>query len=353
MKKWVNIKMKKLRVILVLVLLIGISMVFGCELRKNEDSSSRPSKETVIETPNIIREEKVDKPVEDIPKDEVRVVAEPSNIIVEEPKVNVETKVDVEPKVNGNVEPKDKNISKLESELSDLCNDKGEWSIYIKDLKSGEELFINNKKMVAASIIKLFIMGKVYEAIDEGVLEKDRTLDDLLKSMITISDNASSNKLVELLGVGSHEKGLEKVNDFAKTLNCLDTELQRKFYDSGPPPKSKENYTSVEDCGRILEKIYNKQCVSEDYDREMLALLLAQERNSKLPSLLPEGVKVAHKTGELSNVENDVGIVFAPKTDYIICVMSNELYNPEMGRKLVAEISKVVYDYFDIKDNVK
>lgn len=238
------------------------------------------------------------------------------------------------------------NLSQLKSELEALCKGKGDWSIYIKDLKTGNNLSINNKQMVSASIIKLFIMTKIYDAIKEEELKQDNNIDNLLNKMITVSSNASSNKLVDLLGNGIHERGMEKVNNLAKEMDFLNTSQQRKFYDSGAPANLKENYTSVEDTGRFLEKIYNKQCVSKEFDVRMMKLMLAQQRNSKLPALLPKGVKVAHKTGELSNVENDVGIVFTSKTDYVICVMGNKLKNTKQGRELIAQISKKVYDYF-------
>jgi beta-lactamase class A len=234
-------------------------------------------------------------------------------------------------------------LNNLKKQIEDMCKNKGEWSIYIKNLKSGDTLTINNKKMLSASVIKLFIMSKVYQAVKDEEIKKDKTIDDLLKNMITISDNNSANKLVEILGKGNHEKGMSIVNEYIKSIECLDTEVQRKFYDSKPASVTKENYTSVHDCGKLLEKIYNKDCVSPEFDKEMLNLLLAQQRNTKLPVLLPKGTKIAHKTGELSNVENDVGIVFAPKTDYIVCVISNQINNPEQARSLISNISKVVY----------
>lgn len=238
-------------------------------------------------------------------------------------------------------------LTQLKNKLEVLCKNNGEWSIYIKDLKTGEQLSINNKKMVAASVIKLFIMAKVYEDIEKGKLAETDYVKRLLKKMITLSHNDSSNKLVELLGQGSCEKGMALVNDYAKKINCLDTMQQRRFYDNGPPPNAKENYTSVEDCGRLLEKIYNKQCVGNRFDEEMMNLLLSQERNSKLPELLPKNVRAAHKTGELSEAEHDVGIIFTPRTDYIICVMSNHLKNTEQGRAAIGKISKAVYDYLE------
>ena len=95
----------------------------------------------------------------------------------------------------------------------------------------------------------------------------------------------------------------------------------------------------------LLESIYNKKCISPESDKEMMNLLLAQQRNTKLPALIPKGIKIAHKTGELGGTENDVGIVFGPKTDYIICVMSNELKNTEDARTRISQISKITYEF--------
>jgi beta-lactamase class A len=237
----------------------------------------------------------------------------------------------------------------LRIQMEEMCKNKGVWSIYIKDLKSGEHLSINNRKMVAASLIKVFIMAKTYQEIYEGDIEKNREVSEMLKKMITISHNESSNKLVEILGDGSHKSGMKVVNKFAISIDCMNTEQQRDMKDSRPIPVPGENYTSVEDCAKLLEKIYNKRCVSPEFDKEMMNLMLAQERNTKLPALIPKGIKIAHKTGELAQTENDVGIVFGPKTDYIICVMSNEVKNTAEARNLISQISKVVYDYFKLK----
>lgn len=237
----------------------------------------------------------------------------------------------------------------LEATIIELCKDKGLWSIYIKDLKSGESLTINNKKMISASTIKLFIMAKTYEAIRDGDIERTEEVDNFLINMITISHNESSNKLVELLGNGNHKEGMKIVNKYANSIGCTDTEQQRNMLDYRPEPVPEENYTSVENCGSLLEKIYLKECITPEFDEEMLNLLLAQQRNTKLPVLLPEGVKIAHKTGELSTTENDVGIVLGPQRNYIICIISNELQNSAEARTIISQISKIVYDFFQVE----
>jgi beta-lactamase class A len=298
---------------------------------KHIEATETPKPQELSEADKLISEEETSKD---------------SKITEEEIKTPVET---AKPKNEENT-PVEKSINDFEQlkiHLEAMTKNKGDWSIYIKDLKSGEELSINNKKMVAASTIKLFIMAKLYEDIYEGNLEKSDSVMSMMGRMITRSHNDSSNKLVQLLGRGSHEEGMSLVNDYANRINCLDTLKQRRFYDSGPPAGAKENYTSAEDCGRLLEKIYNRECVSSEYDNEMLNLLLEQERRSKLPALLPKKVRVAHKTGELSRTEHDVGIVFGSKTDYIICVMSRGLNSSEDGRALIAEISKTTYNYFE------
>jgi len=281
-------------------------------------------------------------------------ISQSSNVSGEEkipdklPVVNVPEKAMEEIKPEAKLDSKEFNT--LKAKLEEMCKDNGEWSIYVKDLKSGQHLSINNKKMVAASVIKLFIMAKTYEEINTGGIEKTNEVSELLRQMITISHNEASNKLVRLLGDGSHKSGMTVVNKYAMSINCMNTEQQRDMKDSRPVPVPGENYTSPEDCAKLLEKIYNKQCVSQEFDKEMMNLMLAQQRNTKIPDLIPKGTKIAHKTGELLQTENDVGIIFAPKTDYIICVMSKELKNSDEARKRISQISKVVYDFFD-KDN--
>ena len=261
-------------------------------------------------------------------------------------KTNEVVKPKVNPATKPSVKPSDSyELNKLKIQLKEMCESNGVWSIYIKDLKSGESLSINNKKMVAASLIKLFIMANTYQEIDSGNMKKTDEISGLLTKMITISHNESSNKLVELLGDGNQKNGMKVVNKFAMSMNFLNTEQQRDMKDSRPVPVPGENYTSVEDCAKLLESIYNNKCIRPELDKEMMNLMLSQKRNTKLPALIPKGIKIAHKTGELGETENDVGIVFGPKTDYIICVMSNEVKNTDEARSRISQISKITYDF--------
>lgn len=119
------------------------------------------------------------------------------------------------------------------------------------------------------------------------------------------------------------------------TLSPSDTEYQ-SIADSS-------NHTFPEDCGRLLERIYEGTCVSEEASWEMLELLLQQEVVNKIPAGLPTGITAANKTGETQEVQHDAAIVFGEKTDYILCVMSSELDDSNEAVNLIQEISSVVY----------
>ena len=98
------------------------------------------------------------------------------------------------------------------------------------------------------------------------------------------------------------------------------------------------------DCGLLLEKIYKGTLISPEYSSEMLSLLKQQKRRNKIPYLLPDDVVCANKTGETSNIQSDVGIVFSPACDYIICVITN---NAGSGISDIRNISEITYRYFN------
>jgi beta-lactamase class A len=239
-------------------------------------------------------------------------------------------------------------LDELQSQLQQtLESQSGSWSVYVKDISSGATAQIESKKMKAASLIKLFVMAAVYEKMENGQLEQTAETDDLLRDMITISHNESTNRLVALLGDGDFAAGMAQVNEYCQRHGYADTEQQRDLRDWRPEPIPEENYTSVRDCGLLLERIYSGACVSKEADAEMLDLLLAQTRVGKIPAGLPEGTKVANKTGELSDTENDAAIVFGPNRDYILCVISNDLPETEAARTAIVSISGSVYEYLD------
>jgi beta-lactamase class A len=221
-----------------------------------------------------------------------------------------------------------------------------EYSVEVKSLKSGATNTVVSKKMLSASMIKVFIMVEAFNRIKAGTLKLDdkityagtkKTIKELIDLMITVSDNTATNLLIDKLTMAN-------INKTIKNFGCKDTSLQRKMLDFDSIKLGKDNFTSANDLALIFEKMYKGQCLGQEYDKKMLDILKLQEVNTKIPKLLPKGTVIAHKTGELDNVENDGGIIYTDKGDYIICVLFNNVQNPSKVRDLISRISKDVFD---------
>lgn len=236
----------------------------------------------------------------------------------------------------------------LKEQLDTLLADKsGEWSFYVKALENGAVLEYDNQQMQPASVIKLFRMVGFYKALSENLIQATPEILDKVNRMIIYSENFASNEVVEYIGNGDFEKGAEYVTNTAKALGCTKTSDGMRLFDFDPGYLVPGiNYSCVTDCGVVLEKIYKKECISPEYDQEMMELLLRQTRREKIPAKLPEGIKIANKTGETDDIQADVGIVFSEE-DYVICAMVNQTINSYQSHQTIADASRIVYDFFD------
>ena len=229
------------------------------------------------------------------------------------------------------------------------------WAIAAMDLNTQNYSTIHAEQpMKSASVIKAFIMAAVFDKLvypNEGTsvsADYDNTLKSLLNSMITVSDNDAANELVRRLGGGDFQTGATVLNTFCQERNYTSTHLGREFLATAP---TDDNYTSASDCCRLLSEIYNGTLVNADASADMLALLQAQTRTSKIPAGVPDNVTTANKTGELSDpgnlgvVENDISIIFAKDHPYVLCVLSNNIQNNSSAQETISKISADVYKY--------
>ena len=247
--------------------------------------------------------------------------------------------------------PSFKNLKKDLNEMIDTYE--GSWSIYVKDLKSGISLTINDQPQDSASLIKLYIAGAVLEKIQHQELEETETIDLLLSDMISLSDNEAANELVRYLSDShEHQDGMEKVNEFIEEHDFTDTWQYNGLEDSNLWYGDEVNITSAKDCGRFLEEIYDGDMVSHLASRQLEGYLLDQEITWKIPAGIPSEIKTANKTGEKDNTQNDASIVYTPYRDYIICVMATNLTDEDTAVENIRAVSAKVYGFFQEADAV-
>ena len=237
-------------------------------------------------------------------------------------------------------------------------------AVAVIDPVRGWEWSTGSRPMRSASLIKLFIMVALFEAVRGGSIdlsiqvafkESDRvggagTLQhlsagtafsalEMIDLMITESDNIATNLLIDVIG-------MDEVNVSAGRLGFADTHLRRKMMDFDAAARGFENLTSVVDAARLLSRLHRQECVGKEADETMCGILERQTDRCKIPLLLPSGTVCKNKTGELPGVENDAAIICSPVGAYIIAVMTDGLPNPEEARQTVATISLYLYDWF-------
>ena len=248
----------------------------------------------------------------------------------------------------------------LEKKLEELLNGfEGQWSVYVKDLGSGEQFSINNQSMTSASVIKAFVMAASYENMDrlrvqEGTILKAEPLSDtvlnklyaLTENMVTFSDNESFNEMVRLQTPSMQfNAGARVINRFLRGQGYQETAVLHTLAPSSTEPVGLggSNTTSVEDCGKLLESIYRGECVSEEASSQMLSFLLMQATRTKIPGGLTDSITIANKTGENDSNQHDIAIVYGDRTDYVLCVMSENGGTEETAVSNIRMISALTY----------
>ena len=244
-------------------------------------------------------------------------------------------------------------------------NEPGTFALAVQVPSNGFEWNFGPFPMRSASLIKLFIMVEAFgqiatkrldPATDIPFFEKDlvagsgilqelpvgthRTVSELIELMITESDNIATNLLIDLLGV-------ETINARIHSLGCSETILRRRMMDFAAAEAGRDNLTSARDVIRLLTRLYNANCVGAEADATMCSILERQTDRCKIPLLLPSDTICQHKTGELPGAEHDAGIVRTSKGTYLIAIMSDDLPDPEHGRQVIAQLSRIIYDWYD------
>jgi beta-lactamase class A len=243
------------------------------------------------------------------------------------------------------------------------------------DLASGDTLFLNaDTSFHAASTMKVPVMIELFRRANTGSFRMNQALlivnrfasivdgslyaldsgsdseptlyhrvgervrvDTLLRLMITRSSNLATNTLITLVGANAVTKTMRSLG--AQRIQVLRGVEDGKAFDKGL-----NNTTTARDLGIILRAIEEGRAAPPSATREMLAILLAQEFNEKIPAGLPPGIRVAHKTGEITAVSHDAAIVYPPgRKPYVLVVLTRGIADGNKASKLIADISAVVY----------
>ena len=173
----------------------------------------------------------------------------------------------------------------------------------------------------------------------QNAIGKTMRIGELARNMIIRSSNLSTNLLLDLLGIEFLQRVLEQYG-----LNGMG--LRRGDEDELPSEHGINNRVTADGLVHLLRLIAEERAFSPELSRSMLDILHDQEFRSGIPAGLPANARVAHKTGEISTVAHDAGIVYLPKRKPFVVAILTEWEPETAGRSpTIAAASYMVYEH--------
>ncbi len=272
-------------------------------------------------------------------------------------------------------------MNQLETFISQFKNKTIAVAVY--DLQTQKEILINADEMMhPASTMKVPIMMEVFRRAHEGLLSLDEQLEifnsfksvvdasefqldsaddseltlyhrigetesirELTRLMIVRSSNLASNLLMERVGTA-------RVDAFIKELGIADITVIRGLEDKKAVRMNLNNSASARSSTVMMRLIAEGKVISKEVCDEMIQIMLAQEFNESIPALLPNDVKVAHKTGWSGDFFHDIGIVFPPNhKPYAISLFTHGFPedNEQDAHDCMAQVSRIIYEEMLVK----
>ncbi|HJQ19197.1 MAG TPA: serine hydrolase [Gemmatimonadaceae bacterium] len=250
-------------------------------------------------------------------------------------------------------------------------------AVAVHDLESGFEFgYRADRWFHAASTIKLAVLLGLFGAIHRGTLvpqsrlhvrnrfrsaydgssfrvlsERDADSEvqsaigktmrvlELARNMIVRSSNLATNLLLDLLGLEFLQHTLDQAD-----LQGID--LRRGVEDELAFEHGINNRVTADGLVQLLRLIAEERAFSRELSHTMLEILHDQEFRSGIPAGLPAHARVAHKTGEISTIAHDAGIVYLPKRKpYVVAILTE--WEPETSGRhpTIAAASYMIYEH--------
>lgn len=255
----------------------------------------------------------------------------------------------------------------------------GVLGVAARDLKTGEEILLNADRVFpTASMIKIAILLELFRQREAGKLDlderltirrKDKTagsglienmgdavtlsLHDLAVLMSAISDNTATNVLIDRLGIADinraiREAGMMKTHLYRKIVFKPNRKLKYPNFATGTP----------RDFMTLMTNLYERKLLNEENSEAMLTIMRVQKNMGNLTRYFPFNPYrndpenwVASKTGGISGVRNETGIVHTRRHAHVVAIMTKDCKDKQWtpdndGTIVVAKTSKAVNDHF-------
>lgn len=248
-------------------------------------------------------------------------------------------------------------------------------AVAYRNLDDGSTLFRNERETFhAASTMKVPVMLGVFEAISRGALQLDQPvrvhneftsivdgsryslearedsdptlyekigdevpLEELVRRMIVRSSNLATNIVIEFVGA-------PRIMELMQQLGANDIRVLRGVEDDKAYQAGMNNTTTARDLMLIFEALADHRVVSDAASDTMIDILLAQEFNDGIPAGLPSRASVAHKTGSITRIAHDAGLVILPDgSRSVLVVLTRGFDDHAEAERAIAAVTAAIY----------
>lgn len=170
------------------------------------------------------------------------------------------------------------------------------------------------------------------------LIGQQMSIRDLTFNMITVSSNLATNLLIDYLSP-------EAVQATVTRLGGDGVQVLRGVEDLRAFEAGQNNTATAAGLAAIFQALMERNAVSADADSQMVEILLEQQFTSMIPRGLGAGARFAHKTGWITAVHHDAGIVKPDDEDpYVLVIMTEGIRSEEESAELGAEIAATIHN---------
>lgn len=271
-----------------------------------------------------------------------------------------------------------KNATELQTAIQDILEPlDGDFALAYKSFSSPDMVLINpDERFHAASTMKTPVLIELYKQAEQGhfsmqdsipvittfksivdgslytmdigedsesdlyhKIGKNESIYDLTYKMITESSNLATNILIEMVDA-------TKVTATMRELGADSIEVLRGVEDLKAYEAGLSNSTTARDLMMIFTALASDTLISPEANRSMIDILKDQKFNEMFPAQLPPETPVAHKTGWITGVHHDSGIIYLPEGNaFVLVFLSKNAPDRDAVLQASSTIARLIYDF--------
>lgn len=259
--------------------------------------------------------------------------------------------ISIIPQINFKTDVKKTEDFKKNVLLKFLNAEKGNYSIFFKDLKTNTSFGVNeNQVLTGASLNKLVIIAYLYSLAEKGKIDLEDKIsvqkEDIqdygtgslryqepgqsysLRTLAKLSLEKSDNTAAYVLSI---KLGQDNIQQYAKQLNLSATNMVN-------------NKTSAKDMGELISLLYQGKIAKDPLRSEIADYMKDTDFEDRIPRDFGENVDVYHKTGDSVGMIHDVAVVDDKKSMFVLSILTSDMNDVEYAKKTIGKIAKFIYD---------